>query len=335
VSTPGCTRSPWSTARASWTCPPRSSRQSTRRSPPASTAESVRRRAAAASPSGPIRVSYLGPAGTFSEEAVVAASQGLDIEPLPKPTIYDAILAVERGEADRALVPYENAIEGSVRATLDTLAFEAERVGIVGEYDLPIRHSLVARRELPLGEIAVVLSHPQASAQCARFLREQLEGAEVRGASSTAEAVRLVSEADGAWGAVGTEAAAALYGCVVLREGIEDVAENVTRFVWIAGEGSEPIGDGPWKTSLVFAELGEDHPGALAEALQEFADRGLNLTRIESRPLRRGLGRYMFFCDVEGAASDPTVGEAIAALRSKAESVRVLGSYPSGSFQPG
>lgn len=244
--------------------------------------------------------------------------------------MYDAIVAVERGEADRALVPFENSIEGSVRATLDTLAFETSRVSIVGEHDFTIRHSLVARQALELDEIEVVLSHPQASAQCARFIREHLARAEVRGAASTAEAVRLVSEADRPWAALGTDSAARIYGCVVLREGVEDSAENVTRFVWIAPEGTPPIGDGPWRTSLVFSELGEDHPGALADALQEFSDRGLNLTRIESRPLRRGLGRYMFFCDLDGAISDPTVAEAIEALEAKAESVRVLGSYPQG-----
>ena len=112
------------------------------------------------------------------------------------------------------------------------------------------------------------------------------------------------------------------------REGIEDEADNVTRFVWIAPAGTEPAGDGAWKTSLVFSELGDDHPGALVDALSEFSSRAVNLTRIESRPLRRGLGRYMFFCDLEGAASDEPVAEAIAALRAKAETVRVLGSYP-------
>jgi prephenate dehydratase len=139
------------------------------------------------------------------------------------------------------------------------------------------------------------------------------------------------------WAAIGARAAADLYGCVVLREGIEDQADNVTRFVWIApaGEGSEAAAEKPggadrWRTSLVFAELGADHPGALVEALQEFSNRGVNLSRIESRPLRQGLGRYMFFCDLEGAVDDAPVAEALEALRGKAESVRILGSYPIG-----
>ena len=201
---------------------------------------------------------------------------------------------------------------------------------IVGEYDLPIRHCLIAREELPLERIEVVLSHPQASAQCARFIRESLPRAEVRAASSTAEAVRLVSESDRPWAALGAESAAELYGAAVLRNGVEDEPDNVTRFVWVAPEGTVPEGEGPWRTTLVFAELGEDKPGALVEALGAFSDRGVNLTRIESRPRRRGLGRYMFFLDCEGSLEDSEVAAAIADLRTKAESVRVLGSYPTG-----
>jgi prephenate dehydratase len=117
---------------------------------------------------------------------------------------------------------------------------------------------------------------------------------------------------------------------VTMREGVEDARDNVTRFVWIGPQDTEPQGAGPWKTSLVFSELGDDHPGALVEALLEFSRREINLTRIESRPRRRGLGRYMFFCDLEGRADRAPVNEAIAGLRGKAESVRVLGSYPTG-----
>jgi prephenate dehydratase len=253
-----------------------------------------------------MRVAFLGPAGTFSEDALLAAAGDAEIEAVPAPTIYEAIRAVADGEAERALVPFENSIEGAVRATLDTLAFESFSVAIAGEHDHPIRNSVIAREELTLDRIEVLLSHPQASAQCARFIREQLPGAEVRGAESTAEAVRQV----------------------VLREGVEDTPDNVTRFVWIAPSGTRPGGDGPWRTTLVFSELGVDHPGALVEALTEFSSREVNLTRIESRPLRRGLGRYMFFIDLDGAQDDPTVMEAIEGLRGKAESVRILGSYP-------
>lgn len=274
------------------------------------------------------RVAYLGPAGTFSDDALRAATAGVEVEPVPTATVHDAILGVSSGDVDRALVPFENAIDGSVRPTLDTLAFEASGVTIAGEHDHPIRHSLIARSELELGAIEAVVSHPQPIAQCARFLREQLPQAETRIAESTAEAVRTVGSSDQPWAALGAAFAAEIYGCVVLREGVEDEHGNVTRFVWIAPEGVRAEGNGEWRTTLIFSELGADHPGALVDALTEFSDRSVNLIRIESRPLRQGLGRYMFFIDLDGADTNPVVAEAIGALRDKAENVRVLGSYP-------
>jgi prephenate dehydratase len=275
-----------------------------------------------------VRVTYLGPPGTFSEDALRAAVGDQEIEAIPSASVYDAIVALSEGTADRAFVPFENSIEGAVTATLDTLAFDADGLTLVGEYDLPVRHCLIAREEIPLERIEVVLSHPQASAQCARFIRENLPGAKVRAAPSTADAVREVAESDAPWAALGAESAARLYGAAVLQAGVEDETDNITRFVWIAREGTRPAGSGPWRTSLVFSELGEDHPGALVEALGVFADHEVNLTRIESRPLRRGLGRYQFFLDIEGAASDDPLPSAIDALRAKAETVRVLGSWP-------
>ena len=273
------------------------------------------------------RIAYLGPAGTFTEDALREAASG-EFEPLRTDSIHDAILAVDRGEADRALVPFENSIEGSVRPSLDALAFDATGVTIVGEYDYAVHVHLIAREQVDVDAIEAVLSHAQPLAPCARFLREQLPEVERRSVSSTAAAVRMVSESTRPWAALGTQVAAQLYGCEVLREDVEDEAGNTTRFVWIAPAGTEPEGSGPWKTSLVFSELGADHPGALVEALQEFSSRQVNLTRIESRPLRQGLGRYMFFVDLEGGAEEGPVAEAISALRAKAESVRILGSYP-------
>ena len=275
-----------------------------------------------------MRIAYLGPAGTFTEDALSEAIPEGGFEPLRTPTIHDAILAVERGEADRALVPIENSLEGSVRPTLDTLAFEAlDAVTIVGEHDYRVRVHLIARQGTGVEDVEAILSHTQPLAQCARFLRERFPSVELRSVSSTAAAVRMVSEAARPWAALGARAAAVLYDCELLLEGVEDQDDNVTRFVWIAPQGTEPIGEGPWKTSLVFSEVGADHPGALVECLSEFSERGINLTRIESRPLRQGLGRYMFFCDLEGKEDDPAVAEAIAALRTKAASVRILGSY--------
>lgn len=275
-----------------------------------------------------MKIAYLGPAGTFTEDALGEALPEGGYEALRTPTIHDAILAVEQGEAERALVPIENSVEGSIRPTLDTLAFEANAVTIAGEHDYRVRVHLIARAGVRMEDVEAVLSHPQPLAQCARFLRETFPTVERRSVSSTAAAVRMVSESSRPWAALGARAAAALYGCELLLEGVEDSDDNVTRFVWIAPAGTEPAGEGAWKTSLVFSELGADHPGALVDALGEFSSRGINLTRIESRPLRQGLGRYMFFCDLEGRDTDPTVSEAIAQLRTKAESVRILGSYP-------
>jgi prephenate dehydratase len=277
-----------------------------------------------------MRVAFLGPAGTFTEDALMEASAEGEMELVRMPTVHDAILAVERGEVERAFVPFENSIEGSVRSTLDTLAFDTAAVTIAGEHDFPVHAHLIAREGVELERVAAVLSHPQPLAQCAGFLREHLPGVERRSVSSTAEAVRMVGESVRPWAAIGARAAAELYGCTVLREGIEDEADNVTRFVWIAPAEAAVTGEGPWRTSLVFSELGADHPGALVDALQEFSSRGVNLSRIESRPLRQGLGRYMFFCDLEGSMDDRPVAEALGALRAKAESVRILGSYPIG-----
>jgi prephenate dehydratase len=194
-----------------------------------------------------------------------------------------------------------------------------------------VRQHLIVRDGVELGQIEAVLSHQQGLAQTARFLRENLPRAELRSVSSTAAAVRMVAESPRPWAAIGSRAAARLYGCEILREGIQDEENNVTRFVWVAPEGTEPdkrADDALWKTSLIFSELGEDHPGALVAALDVFSSRGINLSRIESRPLRSRLGRYMFFLDVDGRLEDEPVAGAIEALRGKAESVRILGSYP-------
>jgi prephenate dehydratase len=275
-----------------------------------------------------MKIAYLGPAGTFTEDALGEALGDTEFEPLRTDTVFDAILAVTEGRADRALAPYENSIEGSVRGTLDILAFDAPNVSIVGEHDYPVRQHLVTREGVELGQIEAVLSHQQGLAQTARFLRENLPGVELRSVSSTAAAVRMVSESPRPWAAVGSRAAARLYGCQILREGIQDEENNVTRFVWLAPEGTEPAAGDRWKTSLIFDELGDDRPGALVDALAEFSSRGINLSRIESRPQRSELGRYFFFIDLDGKASDGPVEAAIGTLREKAESVRILGSYP-------
>lgn len=275
------------------------------------------------------RIAYLGPAGTFTEDALREATpEGQVFEPVLTETIHEALEAVAGGRADRALAPFENSIEGSIRVVLDALALDIDGLSIVGEHDYQVRPQLIARRELDLDQIELVISHPQPLSQCARFLRQSLPGAKLRSAESTALAVREVSRDDRPWAALGAKSAAELYGCVVLQEAPPDAADNVTRFVWIAPEGTDPGQGREWRTSLVFSELGADHPGALVDALHEFSNRKVNLNRIESRPLRQGLGRYMFFIDIEGRLSDDGVAAAIEGLRGKAEQVKILGSYP-------
>ena len=230
-----------------------------------------------------MRVGYFGPEGTFTHEALIEALGGedaaaalADVELVPLPTIYDTVMAVHTGAAERALVPIENSLEGSVNATLDALAMETEDVAIVGEVVHPIRHCLIARTELELGQIEAVVSHPQATAQCARFIRTRLPNARVLAGSSTADAVRLVAEHDGPWAALGNRVAADLYGCRVLAADVQDAADNETRFVWLGPAGSPPgppLGTGAngtrtpgarsFKTAIVFWGAGSGAPGWL------------------------------------------------------------------------
>lgn len=272
-----------------------------------------------------MRVAYLGPAGTFSEEAALAAPRAAGAELVAEPTIADAIAAVAEGRADEAVVPIENSIEGSVGQTLDTLAGRDD-VTIVAEQVLAVSHLLVAAAPLELTDIRRVISHPQPLAQCAHWLRERVPGAELVAAASTADAVRAVTAAAGhPWAAIGTARAAALYGGQVLAEGIEDEAGNETRFVWVAPAAAQ-VADAS-KTSIVFWGAGDDTPGWLVRCLSEFAFRGINLSKIESRPMRGRLGHYRFFVDLDRPADADAARDAVAALRRHCEGVRVLGSY--------
>jgi prephenate dehydratase len=287
------------------------------------------------------RVGYLGPAGTFSEQALRASLGADTVQRTPLPSIYDAVMALRDGEVRWAIAPIENSLEGSLSVTLDLLADETSEVEIVGETRLRVRHSLIAREALELREIDVVVSHPQVPGQCLRFLRGELAHARILPASSTAEAVRLVAGA-GPRGraALGTALAAEIYGATVIREGVQDREDNETRFVWLARSragvqaqappGLHPEGTGS-KTSLAFWGAGAEHSGWLARCLDEFARRQINLTKIESRPRRERLGHYVFFVDLEGGLQQPAVAAAVQGLRAVCEQVRVLGSYPSGA----
>src|SRR5580700_4668287 len=233
------------------------------------------------------RVGYLGPEGTFTEEALLASAEPGAVEPVALRTIYDTIVALAHGEVEWAVVPIENSLDGSVSVTLDLLASRDGGLEIVGEALLSVRHSLIGCGDVGLEEIETVLTHPQVPGQCERFLRGELGHATVIAASSTAEAVRIV--ADGGrreQAALGTVLAAKIYGGAVLREGVQDRDDNETRFVWLARSGDReaapvsPVaprgaydgdgnnaGDGdsegerPWKTSLVFWGAGADRPG--------------------------------------------------------------------------
>ena len=285
--------------------------------------------------SGATRVGYLGPEGTFSGEALatsplVAAGVFGSVQPVALATIYDTVMAVSEGTVERAIVPIENSLEGSVDVTLDALAVDAAGVEIVAEAILPVHHCLIAREQISQDAITGIVSHPQVIGQCAGFIRS-LGAVSVSTASSTAEAVRLVAAGDDSGqAALGNRLAATIYGCQILREDVEDHPDNETRFVWLApaGSGPAPADSARWKTSLVFWGRGAEQAGWLVACLSELAQRDVNLTRIESRPRGHGLGRYMFFADLEGRDSDAAVAEAVAALRVHCDEARVLGSYP-------
>jgi prephenate dehydratase len=282
---------------------------------------------------GDDRVGFLGPEGTFSEEALLASAAPGTVTPHPLGGIRETAMAVRDGEVRWGVVPIENSLEGSITMVLDLLADEAARLQIVGEALIRVRHALIAPGTVELARIETVVTHPQVPGQCTRFLRGELAQARIEPASSTAEAVRSVAEAGRAErAAIGTGLAARIYGAVVLREGIEDRADNETRFVWLARAGERrppPLAssEGEPKTSLVFWGAGAERPGWLLRCLEEFARREINLTKIESRPRRRELGSYMFFVDLAGSAAEPRVAEAIERLRRTCEQVLVLGSY--------
>ncbi len=281
------------------------------------------------------RVAFLGPAGTFSEEALLSGAAEGAVEAVPVPSIPEAVSALREGGVELALVPIENSLEGSINVTLDLLAEQAGAVRIVAESVLGVRHCLIAARKLELEEIETVISHPQVPGQCARFLRTELARASVQAAASTAEAVRgVVAANDGASAALGTALAAEIYGGVVLRDGVEDRHDNQTRFVWLAraedGNAAPPLRDGSAaepRTAIVFWGAGARHSGWLVRCLDEFAARAINLHKIESRPRREQLGDYMFFLELAGDEGEEDVAGALDGLRALCERVLVLGSY--------
>ncbi|MDA8266992.1 MAG: prephenate dehydratase [Actinomycetota bacterium] len=271
-------------------------------------------------------VAYLGPAGTFTEEALGTQPDLAAGNLLPMATIADVLEAVVAGQATRGFVPIENAIEGSVHATVDSLVFEHELL-VQREVVLDVHLCLMAPPGTELADVRHVLSFPVATAQCRRFLAERLPGVEVVPTNSTAEAARLLGaspRADAA--AVSPRLAADLYGLDILASAIEDHPDNQTRFVTVARSGI-PAPTGHDKTSIVCFQRA-DRPGSLHAILSEFAARDLNLTKLESRPTKRQLGSYCFLVDLEGHLADEVVADCLRVLHAELADVKFLGSYP-------
>ena len=271
-----------------------------------------------------MRVGYLGPPGTFSEEAVARCDLAAGGEAVPFPTFADAYRALVRADVGGALLPIENSIEGSVGAILDLLVAEPGPL-IRREVLLPVRQHLLARPGVALAHVRRVLSHPQPFGQCARFLRERLPDAALEPTHSTADAARKVAGGEPGAAAIGARAAAVRYGLEVLAESIQDVDENVTRFVLLT-PGDEAR-TGRDRTSIAFT-LDRDRPGGLYEVLGEFASRGINLSKVESRPMKAVVGHYVFFLDFEAHRLEPTGAEAMGGVRARVDKLWMLGSYP-------
>ena len=286
-----------------------------------------------------LRYAYLGPEGTFAEVAARSVVESGDTELVPVDSVVDAFAAVREGGVEGAVVPFENSVEGSVTGTLDEFV-SGSPLHIAREMLVPVRLSLLTRPGTALDSIRVVASHPHATAQCRHWLRAHLPAARIRSATSTALAATSLTDGDDEVdAAIASSAAAQRYGLVEVAADIGDHGHAVTRFVLAVTPRPLPPPTGADRTTVV-AFITDDHPGALLELLTEFAVRGVNLTRIESRPTGLGLGRYCFSIDCEGHIEDARVGDALAALHRTCGEVRFCGSYPRADeeaprFRPG
>ncbi|HET7387842.1 MAG TPA: prephenate dehydratase [Nocardioidaceae bacterium] len=274
----------------------------------------------------PARYAYLGPEGTFTEQALRGLPAAAKAELQPCSTVTLALAAVRTGEADGAVVPIENSVEGSVPVTLDELA-TGEPLMITREMTVPIAFSLLARQGVKAEEVRRVATHPHAAAQTRRWRALHLPDAQTLHVSSTAQAAFMLTRPDCEWdAAIAAPVAGTHYRLATLATGIGDNPDAVTRFVLVSRPGPPPPPTGRDKTSIV-AFMREDHPGALMEILDQLAMRGVNMTRIESRPTGAALGNYCFSIDCEGHLGDARVGEALMGLRRVCADVRFLGSY--------
>jgi prephenate dehydratase len=269
------------------------------------------------------KVGYLGPRGTFSEEIALNFYRGVEGRFIPYVSIDAVIRAVEAGEVSEGIVPVENSLEGSVNITLDTLAHEVD-LYIVREMVQPIRHNLMVQEGTK--HINTILSHAQALAQCRQYLNRHYPGAELQEVESTAAAAYRVASGAKNSAAIGSLRAAEIYGLKVVAGDIQDNPNNSTRFVVLAKQQAAGA-DTAVKTSIV-CQINGEKPGALYDILGEFAKRQVNLTKIESRPARTGLGLYIFFFDIEGNMEDESVRTAVESIRQKSLWFKNLGSYP-------
>ncbi|MCX5749279.1 MAG: prephenate dehydratase [Candidatus Saganbacteria bacterium] len=275
------------------------------------------------------KIGYLGPEGTFSEEAGQVYLKKLETKAdlVPMPTFHDVLFAVDREEVDEGIVPVENSIEGTVGVVQDMLAKEVD-LKIKGEIILPVHQSLMAKKDITLSEIKEVISFTQPIEQCRTWLRKNLPHAKIRFSSSTSEAARTAaSSAEEGIAAIGSSGSAKIYGLKVLLKDITDYSDNATRFIVLSKTDHKPTGSD--KTSIVFSVIA-DKPGGLFAVLGEFASRGINLTKIESRPSKKALGDYFFFVDMEGHRKDKMISEAVSDITNKVAFLKILGSYPKG-----
>jgi len=268
------------------------------------------------------RIAYLGPPGTFSEEAALKYDEKAQL--LPFSSIPAVAAAVDTGIAEEGVVAIENSLEGSVTDTLDLLIHESKLL-IQQELVLPVEHHLLVKPGTEALEIKVIFSHPQALAQCRRFLERCFPKAEMVAALSTAAAVEQMMSSSTPAAAIGTHRAAQLYGAQILARNVQDHSPNVTRFVVLARHDHPPTGRD--KTSLCFS-FGEDRPGLLYNVLKEFAECNINLAKVESRPSKESLGRYIFLVDLEGHRQDSSIRQVLKKVQAKTSLFKVFGSYP-------